>query len=77
MFIWPLIALKPYKFQTRFPSEIITSQDTYQAGWMELFLACSASFFGKGVVGAMYNWETDHAVFNALKSFIHIVFPQC
>lgn len=47
-----------------------------QAGWMELLLACSTGFFGKRIVEAMNDWKADHAVFNALKAFVHIVLPQ-
>lgn len=48
-----------------------------QAGWMELFLACSTGFFGKRIVETMNDWETDHAIFNTLKTFVYIIFPQC
>lgn len=49
----------------------------YQASWVELFLACSAGFFGERVVETMNDWEADHTVFNTLKTLVHIVLPQC
>lgn len=48
---------------------------TYQAGWMELLLACSTGFFWKRIVETMNDWETDHAIFNTLKTFVYIIFP--
>lgn len=49
---------------------------TYQTGRMKFFLTCSTGFFGKRIIWTMNHWKTDHAIFNAFKPFIHIIFPQ-
>lgn len=43
---------------------------------MELLLAGTACFLRQGVVGAVDNRETDHAVLDALEALIDVVLPQ-
>lgn len=49
---------------------------SHQTSRMELLLAGTTSFLWQGVVGAVNNRETDHAVLDALEALIDVVLPQ-
>ena len=57
-------------------SQIDTYNNTYQAGGVELFLACFTLELGQLTGGAVEHGETDHAVLHALKTFIYVTLPQ-
>lgn len=56
---------------------IITGAKPFvQTSRVEFLFASLAAQFRQRVVTAMNDRETDHAVFNAFKTLVHVTFPQ-